>query len=180
MELCVPKEREAGWELLERGHDLRWKSADGRGVLAHLQVSSQRMERAAVRALPVVAFSRITVYFPRATACSHMVRPDNIEGSVDVMLFQDGIQPIWEDENNKRGGKWTIKFRKGLASRLWEEITLALIGEQFDGPAANEVCGAVMSIRFHDDSISVWWRSAENEAAVARIRYVPWAVAATF
>ena len=101
---------------------------------------------------------------------SHMVRPDHIEGSVDIMLFQQGIQPIWEDEANKRGGKFTIKFRKGLATRLWEEVVLALIGEQFDGAAGNEICGAVMSVRFHDDAISIWNRGSDNEPALARIR----------
>jgi hypothetical protein len=39
------------------------------------------------------------------------------------------------------GGKWMVKLKKGLASSYWEEIVLAMIGEQFD--VGNEICGAV-------------------------------------
>lgn len=34
-----------------------------------------------------------------------------------------------------------IRLKKGLASHYWEEIVLAIIGEQFD--VGNEICGAV-------------------------------------
>jgi hypothetical protein len=34
----------------------------------------------------------------------------------------------------------------------------------------NEICGAVMSVRYHDDTISIWNRNADNEAAVTKIR----------
>ena len=39
---------------------------------------------------------------------------------------------MWEDEANRRGGKLSIKLRKGMANQLWEETLLALVGEQFD------------------------------------------------
>ena len=39
---------------------------------------------------------------------------------------------MWEDDANRRGGKLTLKLRKGMANQLWEETLLALVGEQFD------------------------------------------------
>lgn len=33
--------------------------------------------------------------------------------------------------SNAKGGKWIIRLPKGLASRYWEEIILALIGGQY-------------------------------------------------
>nr|XP_015196006.1 PREDICTED: eukaryotic translation initiation factor 4E type 2-like [Lepisosteus oculatus] len=53
---------------------------------------------------------------------------------------------MWEDEANKNGGKWIIRLRKGLASRFWENIILAMLGEQF--MVGEEICGVVVSIRF--------------------------------
>lgn len=53
---------------------------------------------------------------------------------------------VWQDEANKNGGKWIIRLRKGLASRFWENIILAMLGEQF--MVGEEVCGVVVSIRF--------------------------------
>jgi len=51
-----------------------------------------------------------------------------------------------QDEANKNGGKWIIRLRKGLASRFWENIILAMLGEQF--MVGEEICGVVVSIRF--------------------------------
>ncbi|KAB5546785.1 hypothetical protein PHYPO_G00075910 [Pangasianodon hypophthalmus] len=77
---------------------------------------------------------------------SHLVRPGDLTGHSDFHLFKEGIKPMWEDEANKNGGKWIIRLRKGLASRFWENIILAMLGEQF--MVGEEVCGVVVSIRF--------------------------------
>jgi translation initiation factor 4E len=83
-------------------------------------------------------------------------------------LFKDGITPTWEDPQNKQGGKWTIRLKKGIASRYWEDVILAIIGEQFDvGP---EICGAVLSVRNNEDIISIWNKTADNLEAVNKIR----------
>ncbi|KAA8587307.1 hypothetical protein FQN60_016169 [Etheostoma spectabile] len=50
------------------------------------------------------------------------------------------------DDANKMGGKWIIRLRKGLASRCWENLILAMLGEQF--MVGEEICGAVVSVRF--------------------------------
>lgn len=84
-------------------------------------------------------------------------------------MFKDGIFPIWEDPQNKAGGKWTIRLKKGIASRYWEDILLAMIGEQFD--VGSEICGAVLSVRMNEDLISVWNKTADNQEAVNKIRY---------
>ena len=100
-----------------------------------------------------------------------MIRPNAIEGNVDIMIMREGVQPIWEDAANSHGGKWSVKLRKGLATHLWEDLVLALIGEEADGAAA-DVCGAVLSVRFHDDSIALWNRSADDDASLAKLRCV--------
>jgi translation initiation factor 4E len=94
---------------------------------------------------------------------THIVRADKIQGSVDVMLFRDGIRPVWEDEANKLGGKLSIKLKKGLSALLWEELILGMIGEQL---ADCDICGAVLSVRFHDDTIALWLRNADSEESV--------------
>ena len=60
-------------------------------------------------------------------------------------------------------------MRKGLVSQLWEEVVLAVVGEQFD--VGNEICGAVVSVRSGEDIISVWNKTADNIEATNRIRY---------
>ncbi|ELV09595.1 Eukaryotic translation initiation factor 4E type 2, partial [Tupaia chinensis] len=72
------------------------------------------------------------------------------------------------DDANKNGGKWIIRLRKGLASRCWENLILAMLGEQF--MVGEEICGAVVSVRFQEDIISIWNKTASDQATTARIR----------
>jgi len=89
-----------------------------------------------------------------------MLRPNDLPNTSDYHLFKNGIKPMWEDDANKHGGKWIVRMRKGLASKYWEDLVLAIIGEQFQ--VGDELCGAVVSIRFQEDIISIWNRSAES------------------
>lgn len=57
-----------------------------------------------------------------------------------------------------------------MNSRYWEEITLALIGQQFLGVPDGEVCGAVLSVRFSEDILGVWNRSASDREYIEKIR----------
>lgn len=55
---------------------------------------------------------------------------------------QDGIKPVWEDEANANGGKWTLTIlnNTALLDRCWTWLVLALLGEELDD--RNQVCGA--------------------------------------
>jgi translation initiation factor 4E len=75
-----------------------------------------------------------------------MTRPHDLNGHADIHLFKDGIRPLWEDDANKNGGKWIVRLKKGLSTRCWENLILAILGEQF--MVGEEICGAVVSIRF--------------------------------
>ncbi|KAJ0408127.1 hypothetical protein P43SY_002097 [Pythium insidiosum] len=99
---------------------------------------------------------------------NHLVRPNDLPNTMDYHLFKTGIKPMWEDPANRKGGKWMVRVRKGIASRYWEDLVLAIIGEQFD--VGNEICGAVVSIRYTEDVISLWNRNADNNEACYRIR----------
>ena len=75
----------------------------------------------------------------------------------DYHIFRKGVRPVWEDEANKRGGKWVVRLKKGVADRYWEDLLLAIVGDQF-AEASEEVCGAVLSVRSGEDVLNVWTR----------------------
>ncbi|EME81636.1 uncharacterized protein MYCFIDRAFT_78904 [Pseudocercospora fijiensis CIRAD86] len=89
---------------------------------------------------------------------THLQRPSKLPTVSDYHLFKAGIRPVWEDDSNKKGGKWTMRLKKGVADRYWEELFMALIGDQFM-EAGEEVCGAVVSVRSGEDVISVWTKN---------------------
>ena len=100
----------------------------------------------------------------------YLIRPNDLPNTTDYHFFREGIKPTWEDRSNARGGKWIVRLRKGLASRYWEEVILALIGCQFTGIPNGEVCGAVVSIRYNEDIVSVWNKTANDREVVDRLR----------
>jgi len=99
---------------------------------------------------------------------SHMSRVSDMTGHSDIHVFKAGIKPLWEDKANALGGKWIVRLRKGLVARCWENLILAMLGEQF--MVGDEICGAVVSIRFQEDIISIWNRSSSDQQVTSRIR----------
>ena len=36
--------------------------------------------------------------------------------------FKEPIKPMWEDEGNKSGGKFSLKVKKDFTTIIWEEL----------------------------------------------------------
>ncbi len=103
------------------------------------------------------------------TIYSRLKRPSQIPTVSDYHIFKDGIRPVWEDDANKKGGKWIVRLKKGVADRYWEDLLLAIVGDQFM-EAGDEVCGAVLSVRSGEDVLSVWTKI--DGGRNIKIRYV--------
>ena len=88
---------------------------------------------------------------------SHLKRPSSLPSVSDYHVFKKGVRPVWEDEENKRGGKWILRLKKGVVDRYWENLLLGIVGDQF-AEAGEEVCGIVLSIRSGEDVLSIWTR----------------------
>ncbi|EQL03123.1 eukaryotic translation initiation factor 4E-4 [Ophiocordyceps sinensis CO18] len=100
---------------------------------------------------------------------SHLKRPSFLPVVSDYHLFKKDIRPIWEDEVNRKGGKWVVRMKKGVADRYWEDLLLSLIGNQF-GDAGEDVCGVVLSMRNGEDILSIWTRT--DGGRVLKIREI--------
>jgi Eukaryotic initiation factor 4E len=53
---------------------------------------------------------------------------------------------------------------------LWLQL-LALVGGEFE--MTSELCGVALSVRHHEDHLSLWHRTADNRAAADHMQYVP-------
>lgn len=100
---------------------------------------------------------------------THLKRPSSLPSVSDYHIFKKGVRPVWEDEENKKGGKFIVRLKKGVADRYWEDLLLAIVGDQF-GEAGEEVTGAVLSVRSGEDVLSVWTKL--DGGRNIRIRYV--------
>eukprot|EP01124_Arcella_intermedia_P002797 TRINITY_DN1151_c0_g1_i1.p1 TRINITY_DN1151_c0_g1~~TRINITY_DN1151_c0_g1_i1.p1 ORF type:complete len:251 (-),score=40.63 TRINITY_DN1151_c0_g1_i1:153-905(-) len=87
------------------------------------------------------------------TLYSRLRRPHELQSNSNLHLFRGNTRPMWE--NYPSGGQWALRLRKGclLLSRMWEELLIACIGENFDEP---DVLGVVISIRPKEDALFLW------------------------
>ncbi|XP_046392345.1 eukaryotic translation initiation factor 4E-like isoform X2 [Ischnura elegans] len=88
----------------------------------------------------------------------------------DYSLFKKGIRPMWEDDANKRGGRWLVNLEKkrNELTNIWLEVLLCMIGEAFD-ECSDEVCGAVLNVRSKMDKIGLWTADYSNGPSVKEI-----------
>jgi translation initiation factor 4E len=104
---------------------------------------------------PMCRIDSIPSFWAVYVHCKH---PSLLPHVSDYHFFREGIRPVWEDESNKKGGKWILRLKKGVVDRYWEELLLAMVGDQFM-EASEEVCGAVVSVRAQEDVLSIWTKN---------------------
>jgi len=120
---------------------------------------------------------------------THLNPPSVLVPTTDLILFHSGVKrPVWEDSLNVHGGKWILRLKKGVADRIWEDMVLAVIGDQFDDcvveddedgePSSNtkqsnsepEICGCTLSVRQSEDILSVWNKDGSDGRVRQKIR----------
>merc|ERR1712113_916608 len=81
---------------------------------------------------------------------NHIELASRLAAGCDYSLFKEGVKPMWEDDRNRRGGRWVINLNKSQRAtsldKIWLEVMLCLIGEAFDDHS-KYVNGAVVSVR---------------------------------
>lgn len=113
----------------------------------------------------IVEFSTVEGFW---VCYCHFARVSSMPNPTNLHLFKEGIRPLWEDPGNRNGGKWIIRLNKAVSGRFWEDLVLALVGDQLD--YGDDVCGIVLSVRFGEDILSVWNRNASDGQAVMVLR----------
>jgi len=104
---------------------------------------------------------------------NHIELASNLTVGSDYSVFKNGIKPMWEDTQNKNGGRWLLNFYKRggnspKCDALWLEVLLCLIGEAF-GDYSDLVCGATINIRGKMDKVSIWTKDRHNREANIQI-----------
>lgn len=98
-------------------------------------------------------------------------KPGQMELGSNYHFFKTGVKPMWEDPTNKEGGKWVINLQAATdlynLDSIWEELTMALIGEYLDDNIpGDQVVGVVLGKRRNNTKLSVW---TKNRNAVSEV-----------
>lgn len=103
---------------------------------------------------------------------NHIELASKLNAGCDYSLFKEGVKPMWEDERNRRGGRWVINLNKSQRAqsldKIWLEVMLCLIGEAFDDHS-KFVNGAVVSVRTKGDKIGMWLGDANVGESIINV-----------
>ena len=86
----------------------------------------------------------------------HLRKPDSCKPGIEFQMFRDPVKPMWEDENNKEGGRISIKLRKDYTTIIWEEMIFAIIGDVLPEEVKQEINGIVVTSRKDFNTLQIW------------------------
>jgi len=73
--------------------------------------------------------------------------------NLHLYFMRDNVTPIWEDNNNKNGGVWSILVNPDHAFELWEKLSVDLVSQTiFD----NNINGISINQKNNIFIIKIW------------------------
>ncbi|KAI9276471.1 hypothetical protein BC943DRAFT_332937 [Umbelopsis sp. AD052] len=87
--------------------------------------------------------------------------PSQMMPNQNLYFFRQGVEPMWEDPINAKGGRMTLSPTKMALDEIWEVVLAAFVG----GTCNNSVVGVVMSRRGRGDRIEIWMDEQGREAS---------------
>jgi len=103
---------------------------------------------------------------------NHIELASRLTPGCDYSIFKKGIKPMWEDDHNRKGGRWLINLDKKQRSTclddFWLEVMLCLIGDTFNQDS-ELVNGAVVNIRNKGDKIAMWLCDSKQGESILKI-----------
>lgn len=104
---------------------------------------------------------------------NHVKLPTHISVGCDLMLFQSDIEPKWENEANREGGRLVVEMSKSDRNDVmianWLNTILGLIGEHCSVPHVAKCYGVQFQSRRKADKISLWVASGHTKDEIKNL-----------
>ena len=93
----------------------------------------------------------------------HLRKPDSCRPGIEFFMFKEDIKPLWEDENNKNGGRFSIKLKQGYTTIIWEEMIFTLIGGILPKEVKDEINGIVVTSKKEFNTLQIWFKTFDSK-----------------
>lgn len=98
---------------------------------------------------------------------NNLMQPSELAVGNTYNLFKYGIEPKWEDIQNRAGGEWRLLnpgSRKTQLDEFWINTVLTVIGEGFSPEESDDISGIVVNIKRGTDRIAIWTKTALDQS----------------
>jgi hypothetical protein len=84
--------------------------------------------------------------------------------SKHFFLMKESINPIWEDDNNIKGGCWSFKVSEYQAKELWEDLSMYLVSEHLSVNKDDVVGLSICLKKNYNVVIKIWNKTSKNNS----------------
>jgi len=79
-------------------------------------------------------------------------------------LMKNDIFPLWETDENKDGGVWTINFPRKCGQKMWNLFSMLLVGETMYNEEMNDddINGISIRPKYNQCLIKIWTKNNQN------------------
>lgn len=81
-------------------------------------------------------------------------------------LMKDDIMPLWENEENKYGGTWSLSVSRKYVHEFWINLSLLLVGCKLgagDNEMNNDINGISIRPKFSNSIVKIWMKDIISE-----------------
>lgn len=83
-------------------------------------------------------------------------------------LMKNDIKPIWEDPQNKNGGRWSFKVKDTQSQELWDDLALYLVSGNISR-AMNEINGISITKKKSGWVVLKIWNNNTNNSSIKNL-----------
>jgi hypothetical protein len=99
--------------------------------------------------------------------------PEKMINNCMLFLMRKGIQPMWEDNRNKKGGCFSYKVSNKLVAVVWKALAYTLVGETLtaDKNLRQNINGITISPKKNFCIIKIWLANCDyqNPAVITEL-----------
>ena len=84
--------------------------------------------------------------------------PEEMITNCMLFIMRDGINPMWEDPKNKKGGCFSYKINNKNVSSIWKNLSYSLVGETLteDAKVRSTINGITISPKKNFCIVKIW------------------------
>jgi hypothetical protein len=89
-------------------------------------------------------------------------------------LMKDPIEPMWENEYNRKGGYWSFKVLKKNVNQIWYNFSSQILGNNClqDENDHKLINGISLSPKINNCIIKVWFSDIKSHIEVFNVKYL--------
>jgi len=98
--------------------------------------------------------------------------PEKMLTSYMLFMMRDGVNPVWEDEENKNGGCFSYKVDNKYVKDIWNELCCYILGNTISTDSVNNtITGVSISTKKSFCIIKIWMSSCKfQDASIMNIK----------